>query len=120
MAIPTTPPFELAGLFQLEDDRLLELLRSLEPADWQRPTPCPAWDVHGLVLHLLGGSFGVTSWHRDGFRGTPAPEGLDEHGFISWLDDLHLAWVDAARRISPRLVVELLEWSRRPFSEAMA
>jgi hypothetical protein len=61
----------------------------------------------------------VISWLRDGFRGTPAPNGADEQGFIAWLDDLQATWVDAARRLSPRLVIELLEWSMTGIGEAM-
>jgi uncharacterized protein (TIGR03083 family) len=119
MAIPGAQSFDYRSLFRVEDDRLLALLRSLTPADWHRPTPCPGWDVHGLATHLLGGSFSVISWLRDGFRGTPTPDNLDEQGFIDWLDDLQATWVDAARRLSPRLLVELLEWSTKGFAEAM-
>jgi uncharacterized protein (TIGR03083 family) len=119
MAIPDEQPFDYRSLFRGEDDRLLALLRSLSPADWGRPTPCPGWDVHGLVSHLLGGSFSVISWLRDGFRGTPAPSGVDEQGFIEWLDGLQAAWVSAARRLSPKLLIELLEWTTQRFDEAM-
>jgi uncharacterized protein (TIGR03083 family) len=119
MAIPSAPPFDYRRLFSIEDDRLLALLRSLTPSDWHRPTPCPGWDVHGLATHLLGGSFSVISWLRDGFRGTTAPSGVDEQGFVDWLDGLQATWVDAARRLSPKLLIELLEWSTTGFAEAM-
>lgn len=119
MGIPTEPPHDYTALFRIENDRLLKLLRSLSPADWRRPSPCPGWDVHGLATHLLGGSFSVISWLRDGFRGTPAPDGLDECGFITWLDDLQATWVDAARRLSPELVIELLDWSIDGFIQAL-
>jgi uncharacterized protein (TIGR03083 family) len=119
MGIPRTSPYDYTQLFAVEDGRLRSLLSSLDPTDWQRPTPCPGWDVHGLALHLLGGSFGVISFLRDGFRGTPAPDGADEEEFVGWLDGLQAAWVVSARRISPRLVVELLEWSTKGFGEAI-
>lgn len=119
MTIPTAPPFDYKSLFRVENDRLLTLLRALTPADWHRSTSCPGWDVHGLALHLLGGSFSVISWLRDGFRGTPAPNDSDEQGFIDWLDDLQATWVTAARRLSPRLLIEFLEWSAKGFGEAM-
>jgi Mycothiol maleylpyruvate isomerase N-terminal domain len=80
MAIPTKQPFVYKSLFEVENDRLSTLLRSLTPSDWYRSTPCPGWNVHGLALHLLGGSFSVISWLRDGFRGTPAPNDSDEQG----------------------------------------
>jgi len=37
-----------------EYGRFLDLLRSLDPADWSRPTDCPAWDVHAMAAHVLG------------------------------------------------------------------
>lgn len=29
-----------------------DLLRSLEPEDWSRPTDCPGWTVHDIAAHL--------------------------------------------------------------------
>ncbi len=37
-----------------ELERTLELLRSLEPADWSARTDCPSWDVRRMYLHVLG------------------------------------------------------------------
>lgn len=120
MAIPVSQPWSYRSLFDIEDKRLLSLLRSLTPAEWRLPTRCPGWDVYGLATHLLGGSLSVISWLRDGHRGTSPPDGVDEQGFIVWLDELQIAWVDAARRISPELLVELLAWSTPKFDEALA
>ena len=77
---------------------------------WNRPSPCPGWTVLGLTNHLVGGDLSLVSWLRDGHRGTPAPAGLDPTEFITWLDGLQIQWVQAARRLSPRLATELLDW----------
>jgi uncharacterized protein (TIGR03083 family) len=37
-----------------EYDRFLDMLRSLSPEDWTRPTDCPAWDVRQMAVHCLG------------------------------------------------------------------
>jgi uncharacterized protein (TIGR03083 family) len=37
-----------------EYDRCAETFRSLTPAQWARPTDCPAWDVRQLAAHMLG------------------------------------------------------------------
>jgi uncharacterized protein (TIGR03083 family) len=37
-----------------EYDRFIAQLRDLSPEDWARPTPCPPWDVHAMVCHVLG------------------------------------------------------------------
>lgn len=112
MTAPSASPVEaVAPLFELERARLLDLLQSLRDEDWQRPSPCPGWTVLGLAGHLLGDDFGLLARRRDHYMGTPPPEGLSEDEFIDWLDDLQMEWVRTARRISPRLVVELLEWT---------
>jgi uncharacterized protein (TIGR03083 family) len=102
------PPRAFAPLFRLERSRLLEVFKSLGALDWNRPTPCPGWSVLGLASHLVGDDLSFLAWQRDDHRGTPPPDGLDEDGFTRWLDDLQIEWVRAARRLSPRLVVELL------------
>jgi uncharacterized protein (TIGR03083 family) len=104
----------LSSAFRIERGRLLDVLRSLEASDWSRPTRCPGWSVHGLSLHLLGDDLSFLSWQRDEHHGTPAPASIDEAGFITWLDALQVEWVYAARRLSPRLVIEMLEWLDTP------
>jgi uncharacterized protein (TIGR03083 family) len=37
-----------------EYDRCTEAFRSLSPAQWARPTDCPAWDVRQMAAHMLG------------------------------------------------------------------
>ena len=85
---PVQPPGDLAGLFGVERARLSELLGTLEPGDWQRPSPCPGWTVLGLCCHLLGDDLGLLSRQRDGYHGTASPDGLGEAGFVAWLDDM--------------------------------
>jgi uncharacterized protein (TIGR03083 family) len=105
-------PGKIASLFPVERARLTDLLRSLERADWDRPSPCPGWTVLGLCCHLVGDDLSVLSRHRDGHRGTPGPpDDAGEAEFAAWLDDLQAEWVLAARRLSPRVVIDLLEWA---------
>jgi uncharacterized protein (TIGR03083 family) len=116
---PAEPPSDFAGLFLLERARLSELLASLGPADWDRPSPCPGWTVLGLCSHLLGDDLGFVSRHRDGHFGTPGPDGASESEFVTWLDGLQNEWVHAARRLSPRIVADLLEWAGPQVTETM-
>jgi uncharacterized protein (TIGR03083 family) len=120
VVVPASAPHDYVGLFALERERLLELLRSFAPADWYRPTPCPGWDVLGLTLHLVGDDLSVVARHRDGHHGALPPADLDEVGFIGWLDALQMEWVGAARRISPPLGIELLEWCGRIVADTLA
>ncbi len=111
VAPPAEPPADFASLFAVERAALLELLTGVEDDGWERRTPCPEWSVLGLCTHLVGGDFGLLSRHRDRFQGTPSPEGVTESEFIEWLDDLQAEWARSARRLSPRLVVDLLRWT---------
>jgi uncharacterized protein (TIGR03083 family) len=50
-ALERTTAMRLAAA---ENIRFLDQLRQLEPADWAKPTDCPAWDVRSLVGHVVG------------------------------------------------------------------
>ncbi len=41
-------------LAETEYERFLDLLHSLSPDDWDKPTTCPAWDVRAMVGHTTG------------------------------------------------------------------
>jgi uncharacterized protein (TIGR03083 family) len=111
MAPGDAPRVDIPPLIGIERARLLEVLRTLSAADWQKPTPCPEWDVLDLCRHLVGVDLSSLSRHRDHYLGTPAPDGLSDAGFIEWIDELQMEWVRVARRLSPRLVVDLLAWA---------
>jgi uncharacterized protein (TIGR03083 family) len=99
-------------LFQPERASLLELLASLGAEQWQAPTVCPGWSVKDVALHLLGDDIGLLSRHRDGVATADAsrePGGFQE--LVACLDRLNQTWVEAARRISPRLLCELLAFT---------
>lgn len=44
-----------------EYERLTDLLRSLEPHDWDAPTCCAGWDVRAMAGHCLGMATMMTS-----------------------------------------------------------
>ncbi|HZS94850.1 MAG TPA: maleylpyruvate isomerase family mycothiol-dependent enzyme [Chloroflexota bacterium] len=52
---------EAESLARTELERLLDLLTSLEPADWERETYCTRWNVRQVVSHLAG----ATAIHAD-------------------------------------------------------
>jgi uncharacterized protein (TIGR03083 family) len=120
MVPPSTSTHDYAALFKVERARLLDLLASLGAESWSRPTPCPAWTMHGLAAHLVGDDLSLLARYRDDHHGTVPPEGVDEAGFIAWIDDLQLEWVHAARRLSPRLVLDLLRWLGSQVAEVLA
>ncbi|GLZ34690.1 hypothetical protein Lesp02_68770 [Lentzea sp. NBRC 105346] len=54
MRTPKIDPKTATRLAATEYDRFLQLLRSLGPRDWEKPTACPGWDVRAMASHLLG------------------------------------------------------------------
>lgn len=107
---PTAPHDDIAKLFALERERLLDLLARLQAPDWEHSSPCPAWTIRGLACHLLGEDLGLLARQRDDYHGTKAPTTVGPD-FIAWLDNLQDEWVTATRRLSPHLVTDLLAWS---------
>jgi uncharacterized protein (TIGR03083 family) len=92
-------------------EQLVALLGSLAPADWERPTVCPAWQVRDIASHLLDSALRRLAFGRDGH--TPPVPGsplLDYADLLSHLDTLNARWVEATRRLSPRLLTELMAW----------
>jgi uncharacterized protein (TIGR03083 family) len=95
---------------------LAALLAGLSGNDWAHSTACPGWDVHAVAAHLLGVELGNVSLRRDGWGLSPA-EG-DDPG--AWLNAFNQQWADAARRISPPLLIELLNLAGLRFQEHLA
>lgn len=113
------PPGDVAGLFALERGRLLALLGTFDESDWHKPSPCPGWTVLGLCCHILGDDLSALARFRDQHHGTIPPEDLSEVAFIEWIDLLQVEWVQAARRLSPRLVIDLLAWTEPQLIELL-
>jgi uncharacterized protein (TIGR03083 family) len=88
---------------------LLTLLAGLGEDDWARPTAAPRWSVKEVASHLLGGDVAILSGKRDGFRIPQRIESNDQ--LIELVDRLNAEWVLAARRMSPRLLRELLAFT---------
>src|SRR5579871_3532523 len=88
---------------------LLTLLGDFSEDDWKRPTAAPLWSVKDVVAHLLGGDVAILSGKRDEFR---IPQKIDTNDqLIQLVDRLNAEWVLAARRMSPRLLCELLAFT---------
>jgi uncharacterized protein (TIGR03083 family) len=87
---------------------LLELCRSLRPDDWSKPTVHPSRDVKDLVAHLLDGSLRRLSIHRDG-QFVQAPDVRSFEDMVAFVQRLNTEWMTAAKRLSPRVLVELVE-----------
>jgi uncharacterized protein (TIGR03083 family) len=105
------PRIETLSLFPELLEGLLGLLRGLAPDDWMRPTVAGSWTVKDVASHLLGGELGILSRRRDGWTPGLPPASYAE--LVALIDGLNRSWVEAAGRLSPALLVELIEHTGR-------
>jgi uncharacterized protein (TIGR03083 family) len=103
-------PILVADLFGEVRRELLKLLEGLSPSDWERPTAAPLWSVKDVALHLLGGDLSNLSRRRDAFQlqGKPITEYRE---LVAFINEWNEQWVLAARRMSPRVLCDLLAWT---------
>ncbi len=104
-------PFDARPLIRRVDGDLITLLCGLELVQWRAPTVCRDWSVRDIAAHLLDGTLRRLASERDQHR--PAPQVPIEtySDLVAFLNSLNAEWVRAARRLSPRLITDLLEAS---------
>lgn len=101
-------PIRVAERFAPLHAELIALLAGLSDEEWTRPA-AKRWTVRDVAAHLLDGDVRQLSFRRDGMPPPPPDRPIGgPRDFVSFLDHVNAVWVDAARRISPRLLVELL------------
>ena len=103
-------------LFPRLDAKLIEVLRILTPEDWEKPTLASAWRVKDVAVHLLDGNLRTLSMLRDGYFSTPAPEINSYRELVEYLNRLNAEWVVAMKRLSPAIIIELLEQTGQQYS----
>ena len=101
-------PIPVAHLFHELDMKLIELLRSLSPDEWTRPTLARQWTVKDVAAHLLDTNIRVLSGLRDGHR-TQSPLIRNNEDLIRYLNQLNADWVKAMKRLSPEVLILLHE-----------
>lgn len=112
-------PIFASHLFPLLDEKLLEILRSLSPQDWEKQTIAPLWKVKDVAAHLLDGNMRALSMLRDNYFGEK-PENIDTYpDLVRYLNRLNADWVHAMKRVSPKVLIELLEITGKEYSMLM-
>ena len=98
-------------LFPRLDEMLITLLKSLSAEEWQAPTVAKLWKVKDVASHLLDGNLRALSISRDGYFGEK-PENIHSYeDLVGYLNQLNLAWTTATKRLSPEILIQLLESS---------
>lgn len=110
MPLEVPAPIDTRPLFRPVSTGLVTLLRHLPPDRWASPTVAGRWTVRDVVAHLLDTTLRRLSFHRDGMT-PPPPSGAltSERDFVAFINGLNARWVDAAARLSPRVLTDLYE-----------
>jgi uncharacterized protein (TIGR03083 family) len=102
-------PIILTDRFAELQAELLNVLWTLEPEDWYKPTVCGSWVVKDVAAHILDTQIRRLASHRDqipAIKYDKPIEGFD--GLLNHINDINAVWVQAAARISPPLLVNFL------------
>jgi len=113
----TPGPILIADCIPALDQKLVELLETLSPEDWKKQTIAPKWKVEDVVLHLLDGNIRILSIHRDGYFGVPPGTINSYDDLLAYLNQLNADWIKAAKRMSPKLVIELFKQTNKEIAD---
>jgi uncharacterized protein (TIGR03083 family) len=89
------------------DARLLELLDTLSPADWDQPTIVPRWRVRHVAGHLLDTALRRLTIVRDGVA-VERPASGSAADVRTFVDRLNAEGVAVYGRLSPAVVATLM------------
>lgn len=110
-------PVEVNHLFAPLNNKLIELLKSLKEDDWERHTIARLWTVKDVASHLLDGNLRALSMQRDGYNGLPSPKTRNYKDVVKWLNNVNADWVKTSVRLSPQVIILLLEQTSKPIEE---
>ncbi len=108
----TRAPILTAHLFEELDARLIELLESLSPDEWQQSTIVPGWEVRHIAAHLLDTATRRLSLVRDQVD-LPAPAITSVRDLGAFINRLNAEGVAVYGRLSPRMLIAFLRLTLR-------
>lgn len=112
-------PIPTLHLFSKLDEKLLDLLKSLSIEEWSKTTLAKQWNVKDIVSHLLDGNIRTLSFSRDQYVGEQ-PEKINSYqDIVDYLNRLNADWVKATKRVSPAVLIELLEITGKEYLEQL-
>ncbi|MFI5183793.1 MAG: maleylpyruvate isomerase N-terminal domain-containing protein, partial [Vicinamibacteria bacterium] len=101
-------PIDAAPLIEVVERHLLDLLRGLRPEDWDKPTAVSGWTVRDVVCHLLDTELRKLSLARDR-HALERPNIRSKEDLVAFVNGMNAAGVAFYRRLSPPLLISLME-----------
>lgn len=109
---------ETVHLFPKLTEELLKLLRGLNSSDWLKPSPIDGRTIKDLVSHIIDGSLRNLSIQRDNFvDNTNVPSINSYKDLVDYIQKLNKDWMNVSRRLSPAILIDLLEYSDKQYHE---
>lgn len=110
-------PIETLHLFPILDSLLIDLLKSLSEEEWNAKTVAKKWTVKDIASHLLDGNLRGLSISRDQYFGEK-PENINSYSdLVDFLNQLNMTWTNATKRLSPNVIISLLETTGKEYYE---
>jgi len=103
-----TAPILCAHLLRGVDRELIDLLRSLEPGEWDIPAIVPSWKVRDVASHMLDTVLRKLSMVRDSCY-VEAVEIRSPQDLVALVNRLNREGVTVYRRLSPRVLIEMMQ-----------
>ncbi|SHG03186.1 Mycothiol maleylpyruvate isomerase N-terminal domain-containing protein [Fodinibius roseus] len=106
------PETDAIPIFEKTQHELISLLKSLSTDEWEYSTSSSTWNVKDVIAHLLDGDLRRLSLHRDNHKMQDPSDPINSYeSLVDYLNDLNNTWVRASKRLSPRLLIELTEFT---------
>ena len=101
-------PILCAHLLRKVDEKLIELLRSLLPHEWDLQTVAPRWKVRDVAAHLLDTVLRKLSLVRDSWT-VETVEIKSPQDVVALVNRLNDEGVKVYRRLSPSILIDMMK-----------
>ncbi len=101
-------PILCTHLLRQVDEKLIDLLRSLAPGEWDLRTVAPFWRVRDIAAHLLDTGLRKLSLVRDSWYVEASDTGSPQD-LLTLVNRLNQEGVAVYRRLSPPVLIDLMK-----------
>jgi uncharacterized protein (TIGR03083 family) len=109
-------PILCAHLLRKVDEKLIDLLSALAPAEWELQTVAPLWKVRDVAAHLLDTALRKLSLVRDSCY-VETTDIRSPQDVITLVNRLNREGVAVHRRLSPRVLIEMMRLVSKQFAD---
>jgi uncharacterized protein (TIGR03083 family) len=110
------PPIFAAHLFPSLEAKLIELLRSLSPGDWDKRTISPKWNVKDVAAHLLDTQTRKLAAARQGYHPDNSKK-LSADQLVALINHLNAEGVRQYSRLPTEELISRMETASRESAE---